>query len=263
MAERERRLQRERGYVDGFWEPRVFDGVRAHAKSLRGHDTFPAVTALDELLFTPLRARGLDLALEVQDKATPRGARSITSLYDVRITDAGKIPTREGSWHDLMNALVFAAFPETKRALHRRHAGELRRHYETLGKLPNARSRLQDVLALFDEGGIVLLGEHDALEEAEAAVARERDAADVLARLCASGDVHALVLGHAILEHHVLGEALPRAMPLFVSTPCRDGGVDRAQLDARLAEIVGALDPDVRRPAVRLDAVFRNDEGDP
>ena len=61
-------------------------------------------------------------------------------------------------WHDFMNALVWATFPRAKAALHRQqHA--LYQAWATPGatRLPNARTREQDGLALVDEGGVVIL----------------------------------------------------------------------------------------------------------
>ena len=52
-----------------------------------------------------------------------RQPRDPASMYDARIAREGCVPTRPGSWHDLMNALVWATFPRAKRALHERQHG--------------------------------------------------------------------------------------------------------------------------------------------
>ncbi|MCZ7563526.1 MAG: DUF3025 domain-containing protein [Burkholderiales bacterium] len=64
------------------------------------------------------------------------------------------MPTRELSWHDLFNALVWLAFPRTKAMLNRRHDRALREapHAHRAG----ARGIGRDVLTLFDEGGMLV-----------------------------------------------------------------------------------------------------------
>jgi hypothetical protein len=84
------------------------------------------------------------------------------ALYDARITERGCVPTRERSWHDFLNALVWGTFPRSKWALHgRQHQAIASRLAPEATRLPGARSREHDALALIDEGGVVLLGAPD------------------------------------------------------------------------------------------------------
>jgi hypothetical protein len=70
------------------------------------------------------------------------------------------VPTRPRSWHDFLNALVWATFPRAKLALHTRQHEELSaRMTPDARTLPSSRSRVHDALALLDEGGVVLLGD--------------------------------------------------------------------------------------------------------
>src|SRR5262249_27486079 len=86
---------------------------------------------------------------------TPADARP---LYDARIVLERCVPTRERSWHDLLNALVWATFPRAKAALHERQLRALReRIVPGAARLPATRSREHDALALIDEGGVVVL----------------------------------------------------------------------------------------------------------
>jgi len=71
--------------------------------------------------------------------------------YEIRVFETGDVPTREGNWHDLFNALVWLAYPCTKAVLNRRHHDELcKRRGEAL------RGTARDVLTLFDEGGVLV-----------------------------------------------------------------------------------------------------------
>lgn len=76
-------------------------------------------------------------------------------LYDGRIALRGEIPCVSQSYHDLLNALAWAAFPRAKRALHARQFRALSARLEPgATSLPNRRTREQDALTLFDEGGM-------------------------------------------------------------------------------------------------------------
>jgi len=99
------------------------------------------------------------------------------SLYEVRISDTGDVPTRERNLHDLLNALMWAAFPQSKRALTQRLAGMQRVRAAGQSKLPVARTRPHDRLALVDEGGVI----------------------------APRGEAGAWIFGHAILEHAYAG----------------------------------------------------------
>jgi hypothetical protein len=88
---------------------------------------------------------------------TRRGRRlGASERYDALITEQRVVPTRRGSWHDLLNALVWATFPRAKLAL---HARQHRAITSSLGpdlRLPGGRTRDQDAVAMLDEGGVVL-----------------------------------------------------------------------------------------------------------
>jgi hypothetical protein len=98
-------------------------------------------------------------------------------LYDAVIVQRRAVPTRARMWHDYLNALVWATFPRAKLALHRRQHLAIERWIpEGALQLPNARTREMDALALIDEGGVLVLGEH------------------------------AILFGHALFEGLVLGQ---------------------------------------------------------
>jgi hypothetical protein len=73
--------------------------------------------------------------------------------YERRIADTGEIETRPGSWHDLLNALAWMAFPRTKARLNAQHAAIL-----AAGGEREARRRgpERDALTLFDESGLIV-----------------------------------------------------------------------------------------------------------
>lgn len=162
------------------WRPRFFEEsplfapVVEAASLFSSHASFPSPEAIDEALAPRAKVRFVRQA----PRARRRGPRPAEDMYDARIVRDGAVPTRAGSWHDLMNALVWATFPEAKRALHTRQHALV---------VPGAsrRTREQDTLALLDEGGVLL----------------------------AEGG--AVVFGHAIFEGVVRGWPLPHAAGIF------------------------------------------------
>jgi len=128
------------------------------------------------------------------------------------------VPTRPGSWHDLMNALVWATFPRAKRALHERQ------HRLVVPAAPAEsarRPRELDALALLDEGGVVVLASAGALDEGDERRGEREEREErgergergerALEEAIAAGDATAFVFGHAIYEGLVLGRPAPLA----------------------------------------------------
>jgi hypothetical protein len=184
------------------WDPRfatrspLFAPIVEHARAFERFDVFPSPEAIDEALAP--RA-GVRFVRQEPRPRRRRAARTAESMYDARIARDGVVPTRPGSWHDLANALVWAAFPRAKRALHeRQHA------IVTVAPpgVSSRRTREGDCLALLDEGGVVV----------------------------SSGA--SVVFGHAIFESIVLGR-----VPVLASMLELEG--DRsASIDARLAAVL-------------------------
>lgn len=123
--------------------------------------------------------------------------------YDAAIHRTRRVATRERHWHDLFNALVWAAFPLAKWALHEAQLGYLRVAPE------GRRCAEHDLLAMLDEGGV----------------------------LGWSGDAEPSALfGHALLEHLELRAARVRARTVWL--PARDKEAGLEALDRSLAALL-------------------------
>jgi hypothetical protein len=133
--------------------------------------------------------------------------------YDARIALEGVVPTRAESWHDLLNAVVWASFPRAKRALHARQHRMIAARLDRDARVPGARTPEQDAVAMIDEGGVVVL------------------------RARAPAQQIAVIFGHAIYEGLVCGGPTARGAAYVVTV---DGlGADaRARADAALAELL-------------------------
>ncbi len=162
---------------------------------------WPGVAALDEAFAPELRPVGIRLIDAPKTKAALAADGTIdpASLYEVRIADRGEVPTRPHNLHDLLNAVVWAAFPQSKLALTRRLAEIQRARATGRATLPSARSREHDRLAMIDEGAVLYVGGQ------------------------------AWIFGHAIYEHAYEGRLDIRggAVDLEVAEPAR-GAIDRA-----------------------------------
>lgn len=201
------------------WDPRFVERspwlwpyARAAAR-LEGLSDFPELAELDAL-YAELTS-GLDPAEplrfvpNVRKRDRRAGGRIVLDLlYDARIARHREVPTRLHDWHDLFNALCFATFPRAKLALHRRQLAALERRVdEHSTRLPPARTREQDTLTLFDEGGVAIVASPEA-----AARLRAGDPASLpeqLAQLEDAGQARTVPFGHALAEHLVEGLTCP------------------------------------------------------
>jgi hypothetical protein len=161
---------------------------------------------LSEVQFAPFAPR--------QRRPRRRGALDLQELYDGKIVMLGQVPCLESSYHDLFNALVWAAFPRSKRAIHLRQFRALQRWLPAgASRLPNRRTREQDALTLFDEGGAVLIATGDGV---------------------ASRTAQVVPFGHAVMEHVCFQRGAVRSAAVWLELPpmplAEDG--ERALLDA-------------------------------
>lgn len=152
----------------------------------------------------------------------------LSDMYDARIV-AGEVPTRARSWHDWTNALVWGAFPRAKAALHaRQHAVVSAWAPPGAARLPNARTREHDALALIDEGGVLETG------------------------------ARPIVFGHALYEGLALGVRAMVARVVVLEGLGPDEPGDLRAVDAALATLLASttLAPE-GLPRVALDDVTR------
>jgi Protein of unknown function (DUF3025) len=197
----------------------------------------------------------------------------LADSYDGSITSRGEVPTRPDSLHDLMNALAWAAFPLSKKAIHARQFRALSSEVEEgQTRLPGKRSRLRDRLSMLDEGGVLVAARQEAMaDEVEAALT----AGDLSAL---RGELIARTLGHAITEHLVHGhihrspsaegpsmdgEPIRACVVHLAISPALEGGEGvESALDRALSARVDALsDADLdlwlgRYPSIALPSLF-------
>jgi hypothetical protein len=169
--------------------------------------------------------------------------------YERRIAERGEIATREGNWHDLLNALVWLRYPALKAALNARQIAEI----AVAG--PKRRTRAQCALTHFDEAGIVVLLHDPALlglwdaHDWHSLFWREREA-------WSDGRIAAYVFGHALLEHALKpGQLLVGKALVVTMRQSGNEGDSSAAADWTVAELAAAIrrgdllnDPQELRP---------------
>ena len=187
---------------------------------LAGEPDWPGVARLHDCFAAELGGAGVRLieAGKTRPALGADGAIDPATLYEVRIAERGEIATRPRNLHDLLNALVWAAFPHAKLALTRALAVLQRARAAGRASLPATRTRDHDRLTLFDEGGVGY-------------VTGSRTSAT-------------WIFGHAIYEHAYAGEVAVRAAVVDLSLP----GIEdlepraaRAAVDRALAAVDVAL----------------------
>lgn len=204
------------------------------------HAAFPTPEELSALY----RERSTELALPAlrfvaAQKIKRKRGRPIelAELYEGRIVERGEVPTRPDDWHDFFNALAFVTFPRAKYALHQRQYTLWRaRIAPGATRLPNARTREQDALSLFDEGGLCVVA------PPELAAALRSGPEEQLHAALAGGTALAVPFGHALYEHMVADLPCPLATPYVIALDeLEDAHGLLAELDAALAHAL--VDP--------------------
>jgi len=169
---------------DDFAATPPFAHLAVWARELAGPG-WPALERLDDLARQTgvVNARGLDIRFQPQER------RCGQVDYEAGILANGCVPTRRDNWHDLLNALIWLAFPRAKAAL---NAVQCRHLAAGRGRGPVA-----DAATLFDESGLLLTGCDPALAEL---LAQRRWREAFVTHRRAWRDTRAFLIGHAVLE---------------------------------------------------------------
>ncbi len=158
--------------------------------------------------------------------------------YEERIFSSGIVATRENNAHDLFNALIWLAFPQTKAMLNRRHMLALREQGSAV------RGSLRDALTQFDECGVIVAGTCPELWEAIGA--HRWHEAFVMRREALCRTTRFIVFGHA--SHEALmspfsglcGKAV--FLPLTEASLATFDHADTAVVDLLLARRLASTD---------------------
>lgn len=117
-------------------------------------DDFPTLQDCNAMLAAYRPAITVHNGLPLRFVPQEYGKLPFEAQYEPRCYLKGEVPTRENNWHDLLNALVWLAFPKAKSAINLRH-------YQALinGEgvaTANQRGTVRDTNTLLDESGVVV-----------------------------------------------------------------------------------------------------------
>jgi hypothetical protein len=217
--------------------------MQTFARTLVDRPGWPTLDEYTEFVDAERRSRAPELepvrfapAPAPRRRGRGRVAIDLADLYDGCIALRQQVPCLDASYHDLFNALVWAAFPRSKRALHARQFRALERRWRPgATRLPNRRTPEQDALTIFDEGGVVV-----AKGSGELAMDGAVD----------GSSLRVVLFGHAIMEHVCFLPGPVRAAAIELDVPVNGAtgrelfeAIDRA-LAPRLADEACLLAPD-------------------
>ncbi|MDP2143996.1 MAG: DUF3025 domain-containing protein [Gallionella sp.] len=122
-------------------------------------DGFPSLQDCNDL--SASGAITVHNGLPLRFVAQEYGRLPFEAQYEPRCYLKGEVQTRADNWHDLLNALVWLAFPKAKSAINVRHYEALTVGDAPTGASPGEASRSQrgsvrDMNTLFDESGVVV-----------------------------------------------------------------------------------------------------------
>jgi len=121
-------------------------------------DGFPTLRECNALLLARPPGIAVQSGALLRFVAHQPGKLPFEAQYEPRCYLTGEVPTREGNWHDLLNALVWMTFPKAKSALNARHYHALMQE-GTAGKAEpgSQRGAVRDVNTLLDESGVLVV----------------------------------------------------------------------------------------------------------
>jgi len=132
----------------------LFEPLRPLLAAFRDFTEWPGLEAYQQLLdnaASPLRTKhGARLKIVAQDGKPDH----FEQHYAPRIYLHGEIQTRTKNWHDFFQLLTWFVFPKTKAVINAIHIPRAKQRIENgdVGR----RSAIENMLSLFDEGGVVI-----------------------------------------------------------------------------------------------------------
>ena len=171
------------------------DVLQPYGLSWPGAETVAALHNLWPETGAPVSGRGLPL--RVVESGVDQGA----AAYESAIANTGLLSTRNNS-HDWFNALMWLAYPESKRVMNRLQAEQAEKFSAPptgpARSAGNARTRLRDALTVLDENGAVFVT--SCADRARALQGFQWHDLFVTKRTDWHGSSRLFLIGHALLE---------------------------------------------------------------
>ena len=133
--------------------------------------------------------------------------------YEAFIFATKQIPTRYENWHDFFGALIWCLLPKTKALLNQLHMDEIAQHGL------KQRSKLRNKLTLFDECGVIICLEPNAVVHADLLRAHQWQDSFVSQRTDWWQSIRPVIFGHAMYEMATAPFIGLTAKALFIAVP--------------------------------------------
>jgi hypothetical protein len=215
----------QRGLSDIAWTHPAFAAISALACEVTM--ATDAIRAINARLGREGRSNAAGHPLQlVAATDAPRGVP-----YESHIAATGRIPTRDNR-HDLLNALIWLAFPRAKARLNALQAAVIARD-----GIKSERGALRDAATLFDENGVVMVTPNAQLVTT---LRQHRWRAAFVEQRGAWTNVRVWVFGHALMSRltspykSITGHAVHLALRATATLEEVDCTLQE-RLDARLA----------------------------
>ena len=139
----------------------LFEPLSPLLTPFRKYNEWPGLVAYQQLLDSaepPLRTRhGASLKVIAQEGKPSH----FEQHYAPRIYLHGEVQTRSRNWHDFFQLLTWFIFPKTKAVINAIHIPRAKQRIENGDA--GRRSPVENMLSLFDEGGVVITSSEPAL----------------------------------------------------------------------------------------------------
>ena len=161
----------------------LFEPVNPSLKLLERAGQIPSIYILNNLL------KIKNISFVAQSSKTNK----FEDLYEPRIYEKGEVQTRENSWHDFFNALVWHSFTQSKRAINYLHYCLQKKRYPEKQRLP-----AENMLTIFDEHGAIILSKNALLHD----LIRERRWHELFwqRREQIKSELQIIIFGHGLYE---------------------------------------------------------------
>ena len=139
----------------------MYEPIRKWVGYFSGFEQWPGLDDYRRLLreHPPIRTlNGKELSI-VEQAGRPA---HFDEHYAPRIYYSGEIQTRASNWHDFFQFLSWLVFPRTKAVINAIHIPLARERIEQVDDI-GRRTSLENMLSLFDEGGVVILSSDESL----------------------------------------------------------------------------------------------------
>lgn len=140
----------------------MFEPLRPLFEPFRGFSDWPGLETYQQLLDgvdEPIRTQhGAALKIVAQEGKP----NHFEQHYAPRIYLSGEIQTRTENWHDFFQLLTWFVFPKTKAVINAIHIPKAKRRIDGGGDV-GRRTPVENMLSLFDEGGVVITSSDESL----------------------------------------------------------------------------------------------------